>query len=355
MKSDYFIHTFELIKPIETDVFLNLKRSCAFILADNYSPENEIYVNRCYADNGLMITMRKCSDNEIKTNKTAFVLELRIDPNKLIYKGNAVYHIHDRGDFKEAVEILREKVDEVLGIRELNDIDEYILSRLDIARDVHGIPESIIHEVNTMLYRIPMYEGYKHNTELEDRCRYFRREDSFNAVNSSRGIEFVVYNKHQAALDNNYADSAIDFYKDTVRIELRCKRKYIDKHFKGKCLRKTLLNAYDNMQESVEEIYGRLFKFPTDLCQLNSKQLIKCIFDKSGNKKARCRRMVTLIDQLDKHPEECLQNALDYVYPGEKRQRNIKKHFEDYGVSPLSIRDKEIPFIQSLDSLLSLR
>ena len=165
-----------------------------------------------------------------------------------------------------------------------------------------------------MLYRLPMYEGYGHNTELEENCKDFRREDSFNAINSSRGIEFVIYNKHQAALDNDFSDEALDFYKDTVRIELRCKKKYIDKHFKGKNMRKTLLNAFDNMRESVMEIYGRLFKFPTDVCMLESKLLIKYLFERCESKKDRCRRMVTLLNGLDKYPEESLQAVYRVVW-----------------------------------------
>ena len=53
---------------------------------------------------------------------------------------------------------------------QIGDIDESNLSRLDIARDVHGIPENIIKEVNKMLYRIPMYDGYTNNKSLEENC-----------------------------------------------------------------------------------------------------------------------------------------------------------------------------------------
>ncbi|WP_207646981.1 hypothetical protein [Ruminococcus albus] len=62
--------------------------------------------------------------------------------------------------------------------------------------------------------------------------------------------------------------------------------------------------------------------------------------------------MVTLLDELDIYQYEDLQAALDNVYPNEKRQRKIKEHYDEYGVSPLSTMDRNIPFIQSLDSLL---
>ena len=62
--------------------------------------------------------------------------------------------------------------------------------------------------------------------------------------------------------------------------------------------------------------------------------------------------MVTLLDELDKYKQDDLQTALNNVYPSEKRQRKIKEHYEEYGFSPLTTRNKNIPFIQSLDSLL---
>ena len=113
-----------------------------------------------------------------------------------------------------------------------------------------------------------------------------------------------------------------------------------------------MLNAFDNMRESVMEIYGRLFKFPTDVCMLESKLLIKYLFERCESKKDRCRRMVTLLNGLDKYPEESLQTVLDALYCSEKRQQKIKDNYEEYGVSPITIRDKTVPFIQSLDSLL---
>ena len=352
MNINYFIHTMEFAKPIDTEDFLYFKNSFDFMRDHSYSPENERYVNCILADSGVIMTVRRCSNNEIMTHKSAFMLEFRIDPNKLLYTGDVIRHIHDRELFKDAIDALCNKIEFLAGSRGHGDIDEYRLSRLDITRDVHGIPEKMIHEVNRMLYRLPMYEGYGHNTELEENCTDFRREDSFNAVNSSRGIEFVIYNKHQAALDNDFSDEALSFYKDTVRIELRCKKKYIDKHFKGKNMRKTLLNAFDNMRESVMEIYGRLFKFPTDVCMLESKLLIKYLFERCESKKDRCRRMVTLLNGLDKYPEESLQAVLDSLYCSEKRQQKIKDNYEEYGVSPISVRDTTVPFIQSLDSLL---
>lgn len=203
-----------------------------------------------------------------------------------------------------------------------------------------------------MLYRIPMYDGYTNNKSLEENCPSFMRENSFNIENNSQGFEFVVYNKHQAALDNCYYNKCVDYFKDTLRIELRCKRKYIRQHFLEKNLKRTLKNAYVNMSSSVSRVYNRLFKFPTNLCHLESKMMIKYLFDETGNKKARCRRMVTLLDELDKYPKEDLQTALDNVYPSDKRQNNIKKHYERYGVSPITMRGRPIPFIQSLDSLL---
>ncbi|MGN0594581.1 MAG: phage/plasmid replication protein [Hominimerdicola sp.] len=346
----YFLHTIELMKAIDTDKFVKLKKNNDFKIKCAFESEN--YINTKYCMKGLVIEIRKYSNNEIKTYKKLFQMTIVANISKLIYNDDPVNHIYSLDDLKWAVENLLDLMDELNTEYHIGEIEEFTLNRLDIARDVHNIPENIIKEVNKMLYRLPMYEGYTHNTRLEKNCIGFKRENSFNAVNNSQGIEFVVYNKHKATLDNNYAPRFCDYYMDTIRIELRCKKKYINTHFLDKNLKGTLINAYNDMLFSVETVYKRLFKFPTNICHLESKILIKYLFDQTGNKKSRCRRMVTLLDELDKYPNEDLQKALDSVYPSEKRQRNIKNQYMNYGVSPITMRNSSVPFIQSIDSLL---
>lgn len=348
--NNYFIHTIELMKAIDTDKFIKLKKYNDFNFKMLYDLEH--YINTMYCKEGLVIKIRKCGKNEIKTYKKPFLMTVVVNLSKLVYNGDPVNHIHSVGDFNWAIEKLFDMMDELDTEYQIGEIEEFTLNSIDIARDIHGIPENIIKEVNKMLYRLPMYDGYTHNTRLEKKCRDFKREDSFNAVNDSQGFEFVVYNKHKATIDNKYDSEFSEYYKDTIRIEMRCRKKYINLHFTDKNLKRTLKNAYNDMSFSVEAVYSRLFKFPTSLCHLKSKMLIKYLFDETGNKKARCRRMVTLLDELDKYPNEDLQKALDNVYPSEKRQRNIKNHYKLYGVSPITMRNRSIPFIQSIDSLL---
>ena len=78
-----------------------------------------------------------------------------------------------------------------------------------------------------LIRRIPLGRGFFLNKELEEKCIGFRKEDSFNAVNDSKGIEFVLYNKYRAALDQNYPDIDRERYRNVLRMELRCSRKYI--------------------------------------------------------------------------------------------------------------------------------
>ena len=54
------------------------------------------------------------------------------------------------------IEKLFDMMDELDTEYEIGEIEEFTLNRIDIARDIHGIPENIIKEVNKMLYRLPM-------------------------------------------------------------------------------------------------------------------------------------------------------------------------------------------------------
>ena len=71
MNINYFIHTMELSKPIDTEDFLYFKNSFDFMRDHSYSPENERYVNCILADSGVIMTVRRCSNNEIMTHKSA--------------------------------------------------------------------------------------------------------------------------------------------------------------------------------------------------------------------------------------------------------------------------------------------
>ena len=107
------------------------------------------------------------------------------------------------------------------------------MTRIDITKDIKGIPENLIHEYILLMRRMRLYSGYSFNTNLEKNCTEFRKEDSVNIVSDSQGIEFVIYNKHRAAIDNNYDDEILGYYEDTMRMELRCNRKFIKKENKG--------------------------------------------------------------------------------------------------------------------------
>ena len=240
--SNYFIHTIELIKAIDIEKYKELISKCNFNSKNYKWIGFQNFINLEYIQYGIRLEIRKCTNNEIKNYSKPFLITVIVNMNMLIYNMDLTKQIHSTDEFDEAIETLFDIMDKIDSDFQIGDIDESNLSRLDIARDVHGIPENIIKEVNKMLYRIPMYDGYTNNKSLEENCPSFMRENSFNIENNSQGFEFVVYNKHQAALDN--------------------------------------------------------------------------------------------------------------VYPSDKRQNNIKKHYERYGVSPITMRGRPIPFIQSLDSLL---
>lgn len=348
----YFIHTIELIKQIDIELYQKLfDTKC-------YRPKKGHNYNRLLnianIDKGLKIELRKSTPNE-SYNGGAYIITLILNPGKAAFNGNPINTIWDRVAFKDALDDLDDTIHDVfIDIsEELADMGSYHLSRIDITRDVRCIPEHIIQETNCVLYKMPLRSGYHHNERLEENCGgTFHRKNSFNVINRSQGLEFVTYNKRQAAIDNLASDDVIEYYKDTFRIELRCHNAYIKEHFEGKNNRKKILAAYDSMEECVTEVYGSLFKTSTDLCHLQSKPLIDELFELTGGKHKRFKRMVVLLDELDKYPDKNIIEGLKKVYPSRKKQANILSNFDCYGLSPVSTRDEEIGFIQSIDSLL---
>ena len=193
------------------------------------------------------------------------------------------------------------------GIRSLED---FKFNRIDITKDIHDIPETIVCEYILLMRRMQLYSGHEIDRQIEKNCSHFRIKDSVNLINESRGIEFVIYNKHQAAVDNGYSDDTIEFYKDTLRMELRCKRKYINKLTKGMNNAEGLIYFYRNMQNFVEKIFFSAFR-DTDVCHVSAYALDKLVKRKMKTKKVKCSNMRNLVTILNKKSDMDIDTAPD--------------------------------------------
>ncbi len=123
---NYFIHTIELMKPIDTERFKAIKSKAGFYPVDWCFVNH--YKNTEFCKKGLTIELRKCSKNEIMAHKKPYLLILIINPSKVMHNSDPLNHIFDRDVFDCAVEQTFDMIDELVDTYGLFEIDEYTLS-----------------------------------------------------------------------------------------------------------------------------------------------------------------------------------------------------------------------------------
>ena len=107
-------------------------------------------------------------------------------------------------------------------------------------------------------------------------------------------MEFVIYNKHRAAIDNNYDDEILGYYENTMRMELRCNRKFIKvktKHSDG--IFDEIIDIYEKMHIIVRNVFRHIF-FDPDLCYVSGRLFNQIISEKCGTKKKKAYKMCHL-------------------------------------------------------------
>ena len=224
------------------------------------------------------------------------------------------------------------------------------LSRLDITNDIHDIPEYSIQEYISLMRRSSLSRGYKLNGDLENNTPEFRCEDSFNVYNKSLGVEFVVYNKQRAAFDQNYPPEYLYYYENTMRVELRCKRRYINKLTKDLSTTEALLFMYKKRFELVSDVYEKMFKYRTDLCYISRRWQLIFIEKKFGNMKT-AKKVIDYLKKLNKLGVK-FDAALYESYNTVKTRTKTPSMFNELGFSPVYIQSKTISYMSSLDTVL---
>ena len=180
----YFIHTVELSYLLTFDEYDILNRSLRRINNDGS------YKCLIYAKEGIKITFRKCTENEIKRKgfHYPYKLILIVNPSRLIETGTYVNKIYNYNNFMQSLLVLNEKIRIIFSelIPEITGINCFDLSRVDITKDIFGIPENVIHEYITIIRKLPLHYGYHLNYNLEEKCLSFNPENSVNIVSDSR-------------------------------------------------------------------------------------------------------------------------------------------------------------------------
>lgn len=337
--NDYFIHTFELSYRTSLDTIRELTNN-------KLAEINGEYSNLKYVDNGITIISRKCP-KEGKDGKGNYKLILVINPSKLTDPEAYSNNIKNLSEFKEVMGILDYRISKLFTGFE---IDDFKLSRIDITKDISVVPERIIQEYILIMRGSSLSIGYKMNTELEENTPNFRCEDSFNVLNKSRGAEFVVYNKHRASIDQGYPSEQVYGFENTMRVELRCKRRFINKVTKGQTTYEALCTIYNKKALLVEEYYDTMFKYRTDLCYVSKewqKKLIKAYY---GDKVKSAKLLKVLKEISDKGLN--LDMALYECYNSRNARIRGVTAFNEMGFSPIPIKQKTISYMSPIDTVL---
>lgn len=349
----YFIHTIEIYRLISHEEFTSLNKGLR-----RFNNGNE---HRCleHEKDGITVLFSKCTDNEKKKkgNKYPFKLIVIFNPSRLIENNTYINRIWNTNAFVSSITIFNEKLKFIFEniIPEISGINDFVLSRIDITKYSSGIPENMIQEYIKTIRRFPLNYGYALNTQLEENCPTFKHENSVNILNKSKGIEFVLYNKHQATIDQKYPDEIKNYYANTLRMELRCSRKFIKKksnELKDFDVFHSLIYFYINKESIVKDTFYRIFTCGYDSCFLSHYWLKKEIKKKFDSKEKRKSKMLKLVNCLYRNPDKTLDEALDYLFPSKKTQATIMKAFRKIQLSPIAIQSHDIPYMQSIESLL---
>ena len=203
----------ELSQSIYTEEFNKLKMSIR-LFPENKGADNNRWRSLDYEESGITIVIRKSSLNEklFLNRGKDYAIHILVNPSRLLVKITYINKIHTRGEIFYAIQSLEKLLLDIFS-GSLSNLYEYKLTRIDITKDIKGIPENLIHEYILLMRRMSLHSGYCFNTDLEKYCAEFSREDSVNIVSDSQGMEFVIYNKHRAAIDNNYDDEILGYYE----------------------------------------------------------------------------------------------------------------------------------------------
>ena len=275
----------------------------------------------------------------------------------MIEPGTYENKIFNADDFVRSVCILDKMINSIFNklIPDITGIDYFKLSRIDITKDIHDIPENIIHEYIGLIRKLPLHCGYHLNNQLEEKCPSYSQKDSVNIVNDTNKTEFVLYNKHKATIDQNYPEDIQERYKDILRMELRCGRNYIRKQIKKKSSSKALAYFYFNMHSIVSDIFSRIFYWGDDVCVISYRWLKNRIKKANGNKKKKTEKMLNLASILHKNPDKEFDNILFRLFNSDKARNNVISYFTSKSLSSIAISAPDIPYLQSLNSLLEFK
>lgn len=165
--------------------------------------------------------------------------------------------------------------------------------------------------------------------------------------------EFVVYNKARAAIDQDLTVTELEYYKNTMRLELRCYKSYIRKMADETTTIEILRHMFERRSYFIEREFYRIFDVE-EITQsfLNIYWLKKYIKRSIDGKPKHKKYMIDLATILDRDSLPNITDARLIYCDKHNSSLGVMNWFEDIHISPVTIQNKEYPFLQSLSSAL---
>ena len=185
----YFIDTLELTYSSDFDDIIKLTKN--FKMVDpKKGAGNKEFISTELSGMGIIIKTRRSSKAELYKNSNKYKLVLRINPNKFYKPYMKTEHISNIIEFCDMVERLDMQIQYCFsGLT----IDDFEITRVDLTKDIHGIPEDKITQYIRIMRQLYLTLGFHHNKKLEENTEDFDPDSSFNAVNDSKKVEFVMF------------------------------------------------------------------------------------------------------------------------------------------------------------------
>lgn len=354
-----FIHTLELSKRITREELDILNKAMgSFPLGKNSKETQYQWKSVKYCADGIQLLYKSCSEQEKKKQGyLPYRLNLIWNPSKSIRRGSHINVIHTEPEMEEAIRELERKIKEIFTIPGLDiyELNDFKLSRIDFTIDRKGIPSQIMEQIINVLWKMSRAYGFHENEQLQEKCRNFKKNRSFNVVNQSQDIEFVIYNKGEAVKDQKYPEEIQEYFQDTLRMELRCGRKYIRTlSKKGWDTTRSIQKLYQDAERNIKNMYQRIFMYSTHVSFLSynvMEKLLYMYFQDRRKCPKRLEKMLQVVRQMTLKSTKNLGEELDRLFPSIKQKNTVQNYFLKCNVSPIPL-DNMNPYLQSLDSLL---
>lgn len=343
---------------IDYNDYLSLKEKLPNARTRGGKKEKYLVYDSSFNDDGIAIAMRKTSEKEKNYPKAKKdILILYVNVSKLNVPGDERNHVDSKEKFIEALERLDEKIKDIFSETCMNGIGmkDFFVSRADITKDVI-LQEDLIPLLLRCVRRLDLQYGFTLNEELEKNTQDFDCTRSVNIVSKSRGYEFVFYDKTKALLGKDYTtEELVESFKNVLRIELRCRRKYIARIMEGSAMEQLLL-LYEYKNKFFYHEYKSLFSTSTSEDFFSMTSARREIYVQDWTKKKKQEQAENLIKFLAKNENYTPVEACMLLFKKESTEKTVLRHLQNLGFSPITIpkNEKGIVKIPALDKIVEL-